>query len=304
MDFGEAPLREPFFHETVERLQQRRRPASIAVRAIDSLIEVGAAVRFLSPSGFIFHMSRCGSTLVANALRALDDTIVASEPQPLTELLAPYSAELWPDTRDGWPWHRDALLHSTMRIYGQPRRGTERRYVVKFTSWNSLHIATVRALWPEVPALFLYRDPIEVIVSNLRSPPGWLQLKQWPARAALVFGWSPEAIAAMTREEYCARVLARFCEGAAHPAGKPTMFVDYRELDGTMLARIAEFFGIEPTRSESRAMQAVAGVYSKAVRGRRRFRTDSARKRRTASPLVEQMADKWAKDVQKGLRTD
>ena len=41
----------------------------------------------LEPSGFIFHMSRCGSTLLTNMLRQSDRTIAWCEPEVLAKLL-------------------------------------------------------------------------------------------------------------------------------------------------------------------------------------------------------------------------
>src|SRR5271166_938284 len=43
-----------------------------------------------TPAGFIFHMSRCGSTLVSQMLAQLDEVVMLSEPQVLNDvLLAP-----------------------------------------------------------------------------------------------------------------------------------------------------------------------------------------------------------------------
>ena len=42
----------------------------------------------LEPSGFVFHLSRCGSTLIANALQTAPGALVLSEPEILAEVLA------------------------------------------------------------------------------------------------------------------------------------------------------------------------------------------------------------------------
>ena len=44
-----------------------------------------------------------------------------------------------------------------------------RDYFVKFDSWNTLDLALIRRAFPDVPWIFLYRDPVEVIVSHMRQ---------------------------------------------------------------------------------------------------------------------------------------
>jgi hypothetical protein len=44
----------------------------------------------------------------------------------------------------------------------------------------------LRRIWPNVPFIFLYRDPVEVIVSNLKSLPEWINSASNPAAAAAI----------------------------------------------------------------------------------------------------------------------
>ena len=71
---------EPFFEDTIRRML--RRPFNLLFRhqtPIDALGEWHAAQPGLPPTGFIFHMSRCGSTLAARLLAALPRNVVISE---------------------------------------------------------------------------------------------------------------------------------------------------------------------------------------------------------------------------------
>src|ERR1044072_3432527 len=77
---GARPLTQPFFDQTIQNLIfppfnllfRRRTP-------IETLLARYEIKPGLQPTGFIFHMSRCGSTLVSQMLRALPHTIVVSE---------------------------------------------------------------------------------------------------------------------------------------------------------------------------------------------------------------------------------
>src|SRR5205085_6285853 len=73
-------LDEPFFHQTVARARAEHRERQERFTEFDALIEFEKTVESVAPTGFIFHSSRCGSTLLANACRAISKSIILSEP--------------------------------------------------------------------------------------------------------------------------------------------------------------------------------------------------------------------------------
>lgn len=289
---GEHYEEAPFYRHAVDALMRREPRITRNRTALDTVNLVGDVVESLQPSGFIFHMSRCGSTLVQNALRCLDGSIVPGEPEPLCTLLTPYSSEVWPGGRRGWEAQRDALIRSMVRIFGQRRGPRDRRYFVKFTSRNSVQLDVIRRLWPDVPWLFVYRNPVDVMVSNLSRPPGWMRMPaDWKR---LHFGWSEKALAAMTPEEYCARVVGTFCETAARSADGKAHLLNYEDIDLDRVTTVMGAFGIQPTRAERARIEKSLRVYSKDPSGQRPFTADTALKRRVAGPAVERAAERWA----------
>ena len=93
MDVRDAKFNEPFFHETIERVKANGAAQSV-VTDLDFLLQMEKICESVEPAGFIFHTSRCGSTLLANACRALRGSIVISEAQcwtrlPVVSLLTP-----------------------------------------------------------------------------------------------------------------------------------------------------------------------------------------------------------------------
>jgi hypothetical protein len=74
MDLHGIDFREPFFNETLARIESEKRGRVLTT--FDALLQFEKICDGLSPSGFILHSSRCGSTLVANACRAVKDSIV------------------------------------------------------------------------------------------------------------------------------------------------------------------------------------------------------------------------------------
>src|ERR1700741_2518881 len=86
MDMSGAPLGEPFFQQTVERLRADGRRELFT--EFDVLLQLEKELDSVQPTGFIFHSSRCGSTLVANACRAIKNSIVLSEANAIDKLMA------------------------------------------------------------------------------------------------------------------------------------------------------------------------------------------------------------------------
>jgi len=68
----DEPFTDPFFEQTVERAMQHPFNAVFAQRTpIGALEDLASVEPGLAPSGLIFHMSRCGSTLVAQMLESI-----------------------------------------------------------------------------------------------------------------------------------------------------------------------------------------------------------------------------------------
>jgi hypothetical protein len=212
IDAADFPLREPFFEDTVRRAMMRpyvrfsRRSAPLDVPS-----DAG------QPWGFIFHMSRCGSTLVAQMLAAAGYRVI-SEALPVDQAVQAGREE----------WLRAIVM----------ALGGGVPYFVKLDSWHIHSLPLFRAAFPETPWMFLHRDPVEVLVSHRRSPgrqslPGLMD----PAR----LGLDADAIA-LSRDEWCARVLAANLRSAGQAPGG--LLVDYRELPDAVGGRIARHFGI------------------------------------------------------------
>ena len=125
---------------------------------------VGWAPRDTAPVGIIFHVARCGSTLLSQSLKRLDGLVVYAEPQPVNEILAP--PHKWPRA------DLVAALRTLGAAFARHARGP---YVLKLSSWNTLYCDIVAEAFPETPWVLSLRDPVEVGVSLLASPPGWFQ---------------------------------------------------------------------------------------------------------------------------------
>jgi hypothetical protein len=167
---------EPFFDETIQicRSKQRERSALQSLSNPDFMIGACKGLHFLTPSAFIFHVSRCGSTLLSQAFSQSDENIVIAEAPLLDEILR--AGEKQPEIQlpvlETW-------FKSALHFMGQHRNFKESNYLIKLDSWHIHFYQTLRQWFPTTPFFFLYRKPEEVIASHdkrrgIHSVPGMI----------------------------------------------------------------------------------------------------------------------------------
>jgi hypothetical protein len=228
----------PFFEDTIRRYSN----APAGRTTMDEAIEWASAHPGLEPAGLIFHMSRCGSTLVSQMLAAVAENRVLAEPVPVDDVIR--LGDL-------------AGLRAMISALGQPAAG-ETRLFIKFDCWHIHSYELIRRAWPETPAIFLYRDPLEVLVSQLRSPGIWA-----------VSG------AGVPRAEYVAGLLAGILRSALKHAGTLRL-VEYIQLPEL----VCDLFGMSWSETQCARMRHAARFDAKSPR--LEFTPDSAGKRSSA----------------------
>ncbi|ACA17878.1 hypothetical protein M446_3493 [Methylobacterium sp. 4-46] len=271
---------EPFFFETISReigapfnaaFQQRSRADALAARPPG-----------LPPAGFIFHMARCGSTLCAQVLAADPSTLVLSEPGPLRGVLeAGHGGGLAPARVDAW-------LGGLVGALAARRFPDEARAVVKFMAADVLDLARIQRVFPDVPWLFLYREPLEILASQRRQAGADTMPGRIPAS---LLGLAEADLFALAPDLYQLRVMAALgraaLDGLARAPGRG-LILRYDDLPEAILGRVAPHFGLWPDAAVLAAMRAAAARDAKAPG--RAFRPDAEAKRREAAPWREAAA--------------
>ena len=275
--FGDSTLHQPFFRDAVD--DALRLPFNQAFRRQTSLAALGdwqVSSPGLAPSAFIFHASRCGSTLISQMLARLDNHIVISEPPPLDALL-----------RSGLPVaERRAAIEGLLSAYGQRRRDAQQRMVIKLDAWNIAELPLLRESFPDTPWLFVYRDPLEIAVSHLRR--AGMHMVPGMIGASGLDDEQPFD----SREDYIARRLGRLLDsGLAHCREFGGLAVNYSELPGALAGRLAEFFGLDEAQRE----QVFEAVGQHAKQPSQVFVGDSDSKRLEASALLRERVGRWAR---------
>jgi hypothetical protein len=291
---GEKRLTEPFFVLSIDvQLQQ---PFKLLFRhqtTMDALAELQAGRPGLSPTGFIFHLSRCGSTLISQMLASLPQNIVISEASCIDSVLRSNYHDPQIDEQQRIIW-----LQGLIGALGQ-QRNAEQHFFVKFDSWHTLDLPLIRRAFPGVPWVFICRDPVAVIVSNMRQLAGHMLGGMIETH---LLGVDSVARMQMPHEEFIARALAKFCQTALEQveAGNGRL-INYRQLPDFVWSSLPQIFGFACTEQDREQMQQVSRFDAKAPD--LVFTGDSTAKQQQASEFVRRLSDQWVKPLYEQLES-
>jgi len=248
----------------------------------------------LPPSGFVFHESRVGSTLVANMLAAVPTNVVYSESSPLPPVLSRCHGCDAARRRD--------LLRKIVDLMGaSPRYHTHLFY--KFQSITVPNMKILLDAFPDTPWIFVYRDPVQTMMSHFKNGVGngpCLRARSRPPPATLaVLGMDAAHASRAPKEDYCAAHLAMLTNSAldADASSPKGLLVDYASMPGSILGHvIPNHFGVRLAAEDARRVYATSQTYSKA-RGSAKlggeWKGDNEQKERAATDAVKAAADAY-----------
>lgn len=284
---------EPFFEMTVAALQRDSFVrSSIRQRPFDELQKISGALSGIQPTGFIFHLSRCGSTLISQMLASLTKNIVISEAPPIDSIIRGQYREFELSRNE-----RIKNLKFMITALGQKRFDREKYLFIKFDSWHTLDWTLISEAFPDVPKIFLYRNPIEIIVSHLRRRgmqmiPGVIE--------NLLPDFDLQDIIQMPAEEYIARVSGRICQRALDFADHPnTLLVNYNQLPESCLSAILRHFKVNCDIEEVEKMKIAARFDAKTPQFF--FASDVESKNREANDAIRLAAAKYVESFYRKL---
>jgi hypothetical protein len=234
---------EGFFHQSLAAYNGMIQPRPQRFTStLDFLTCADLPQGVIRPTGFIFHMGRCGSTLLAKVLARSRSHLVFSEAAPHNQI--------WRVPQRTIEMYRTLLL--TM---GRPRLPSYRAHFVKFTSFNIVNFEFIRAAFPDVPALFLFRNPAQAIDSYQRRQPGWMGAelgigKTWHTADAALEAFLEAALAIRDPDFQC---------------------LDYLNLTPDSLPVILRFFRLDSSTEDMRLMATEFKWDAKSGNSPRRF---------------------------------
>ena len=134
----------------------------------DKAIQEGdTSVHVIPPRGAVFHESRVGSTLAANSLAAMnpDAHRVYSESAPMNAALKGCESSNQDDncTKEA----HIQLLRDVVAMMGRTNSSRESSMFFKVSSIGSKRVNLFQKAFPDVPWIFIFRDPVQTMMSHL-----------------------------------------------------------------------------------------------------------------------------------------
>lgn len=242
---GDDNFTEPFFDQTITRCRQLNYRSRKSISSVDMLPHWSNEIESVPPSAFIFHVSRCGSTLASQLLALCSTNIVLSE--------VPFFDALMRSGKD----ISHHLLKAAIAFYA-PVKKDRKRLFIKTDSWHIFFYKQIRELYPQTPFVLLYRRPDEVVRSQqkqrgMHAIPGLIE----PA----LLGFDSNEVQHMNLDEYIGSVLEKYFQAFLNIVREDALAipVNYNEGPISIVEKIAGISGtpindIEMGKIKSRAM--------------------------------------------------
>lgn len=172
LDIENKRFDEPFFDETISscKINMANRSKFLPTSDLGLIKTISQQVESIPINAFIFHVSRCGSTLLSQCLSAVSTNIVVAE--------APILDEILQNSLHKSEEEIELLFKETLKILGQ-KRHEENLFFVKLDSWHLNNYEQLRKWFPNTPFYFLIREPKAIIQSHqkrrgIHMIPGYL----------------------------------------------------------------------------------------------------------------------------------
>jgi hypothetical protein len=213
---------EPQFIKVLREKKQISHIGGHSFIPLSSLGEALAAPGVLNPKLFIYHATRCGSTLLGQMLRSKAENRVFNEPRAVTELLM--------DIRSINDQNSQKMnLRNMIGAFGLGAPPWQKNLVFKFASLCNFYFDDIHEAFPNTPSVFIYRDPVEIMVGLVTGPAQWLYDIHFD-KLRNVLPWSKNEAAALDFEHLSCLYLERQFQWALDRADAFDRLVNYTEL--------------------------------------------------------------------------
>jgi len=268
-DLGRSAFDAPMFDDVIDNFRGSALPIAAVRFRLPANVVLGAAATSQRSyrGGLIFHVGRCGSTLLCNLLASVRGWVALKEPEFVNALLLRLAAERNPNSKDRLAALVALLLRSLWHGVRFDTDGCERASVVKLSSWNA--ILADEFVWrlDSIPLVVVTRDPWATVASFLHDPPHWYSPPPTPSADR-----SSAPANRMEAARFFAEAWSRTVEGALRLPARRTLFVNYGELVDdplSVLVRVCRHLGNGRESPNIESVGKITGQYSKAAREER-----------------------------------
>jgi len=288
--FGPHRHSRPFFEEDVRRAEAMPFNWLFRVRTgLQALISGYGSEPEVPLKGLIFHMSRCGSTLLSQMYASVPDSLVSSEPEPLGGVIQ------WIRLAKVDQESAITVMRAIVAALGRDSGTGAKYHLIKAEAWNAHSIALFRNAFPSVNWVFLYRNSIEVLVSLLRQPAIHTVENLMPREMVELNDEEPRS-----REEFAALVVAKIGKSIiTHQHLGGGLVIAYPDIIDAATTSIPAHFGLTLDADAIQLMAEASKRDSKEpYQG---FNSDISSKQAATTMAIEAAAAQWMRPVENEL---
>lgn len=242
----DIPFADPFFDETIAKCKSHSynsKPFKL-ISTVENLIDWSKELDFVELKGLIFHVSRCGSTMLSQSLVTSAENIMVSEAPIIDDILR--SDFFDEDTKT-------VLLESVIRLLGQKRFAEQKNLIVKLDAWSIFKASYLRSVFPKLPFALLYRNPDEVLRSHQKMAGMHMVPNIIPSS---VFGITSKEIQAISFQQYQALVLEKYFQGflSFYEIDSNVIMLNYNDGMKNVIKRFISFIDVDFSENEINLM--------------------------------------------------
>ena len=194
---------DPFFDESIAKCKSHAYNSKQfkVVSTVENLIEWSNELISVELKSLVFHVSRCGSTMLSQSLATSSENIMISEAPIIDQILRSDLFSLEKKT---------SLLKSVIKLLGQKRFPEQQHLIIKLDAWHIFKASYLRSIFPDIPFALLYRNPTEVLKSHQKMMGMHMVPNLLPSE---IFGISVKEVHDLSFQQYGGLVLEKYFQG-------------------------------------------------------------------------------------------
>lgn len=252
---SDLKIAEPFFDETIAKCRSHlynSKPFKV-LSTIENVIDWSKELVSIPLKSLVFHVSRCGSTMLSQSLAASNENVMISEAPIIDQILR---SEFLSSEK------KAVLLKAVLGFFGQKRFSEEKHLIIKMDAWNIFEANYLRSIFPDIPFALLYRNPGEVLRSHQKMTGMHMVPNLIPPA---VFGISEKEIQDKDFQEYRALVLEKYFQAFLdfYESDKNVIMLNYNEGMKNVIEQFVTFVKINSSDVELNKMLERLKTHSK-----------------------------------------
>lgn len=239
---GDRKYTDPFFEETISKCKSHPYNSKVVkvVSTIENLLDWSKQLISVELKSLVFHVSRCGSTMLSQSLVTSSGNIMISEAPLIDQILRTTVFDFK---------QKCVLVEAVIRLLGQKRFPEQKNLIIKLDAWHIFNVAQFRLIFPELPFMLLYREPAEVLKSHqkmigMHMVPGLIPHS--------VFGIPSLIITEIGYKQYGALVLEKYFQAFLdfYATDQNVIMCNYKDGMQSVIERFISFVVIDYSTDE------------------------------------------------------